>query len=117
MGGSTFQKMGLVSPFKSDSASLGRYEFTKQEADKYYFKVPTLRNIELTYPYFHDGSAATLHDAVQVMGQVQLGRNFTAGENDKIVAFLKTLTGDQPAIVLPVLPPSGDKTPRPQPFN
>ncbi|WP_374569468.1 cytochrome-c peroxidase [Ideonella sp.] len=117
VGGGSFQKMGLVSPFKSSSSSLGRYEVTKQEADKYYFKVPTLRNIELTYPYFHDGSAATLHDAVDVMGQVQLGRRFTADENDKIVAFLKTLTGDQPAIVLPVLPPSGDKTPRPQPFN
>jgi len=117
VGGTSFQKMGVVSPFKSDSASLGRYEVTKQEADKYHFKVPTLRNIELTYPYFHDGSAATLRDAVAVMGQVQLGRSFTADENDKIVAFLKTLTGDQPTIVLPVLPPSVDKTPRPQPFE
>jgi cytochrome c peroxidase len=117
VGGNSFQKMGLVSPFKSNSTALGRYEVTKQEADKYYFKVPTLRNIELTYPYFHDGSAATLHDAVEVMGQVQLGRNFTTDENDKIVAFLKTLTGDQPIIALPLLPPSSDKTPRPQPFN
>jgi cytochrome c peroxidase len=117
VGGNSFQKMGVVSPFKSDSAALGRYEVTKQESDKYFFKVPTLRNIELTYPYFHDGSAATLHDAVAVMGQVQLGRTFSADENDKIVAFLKTLTGDQPRITLPVLPPSVDKTPRPQPFN
>jgi cytochrome c peroxidase len=117
VGGNSFQKMGLVSPYKTDSTSLGRYEVTKQEADKHYFKVPTLRNVELTYPYFHDGSAATLHDAVDVMGKVQLGRSFTDDENGKIVAFLKTLTGDQPNIVLPVLPPSVDKTPRPQPFN
>jgi cytochrome c peroxidase len=109
--------MGLVSPFKSDSTALGRYEVTKQDADKHFFKVPTLRNVELTYPYFHDGSAATLQEAVDVMGKVQLGRSFTADENGQIVAFLKTLTGDQPTIVLPVLPPSGDRTPRPQPFN
>ena len=117
VGGNSFQKMGVVSPFKSESTALGRYEVTKQESDKYLFKVPTLRNIELTYPYFHDGSAATLHDAVAVMGQVQLGRTFSADENDKIVAFLKTLTGDQPNITLPVLPPSVDKTPRPRPFE
>lgn len=117
VGGNSFQKMGLVSPNKTDSASLGRYEVTKQEADKHFFKVPTLRNVELTYPYFHDGSAATLQEAVDVMGKVQLGRSFTGDENDKIVAFLKTLTGDQPTIVLPVLPPSVDKTPRPQPFE
>jgi cytochrome c peroxidase len=117
VGGNSFQKMGVVSPFNSDSPSLGRYEVTKQEADKHHFKVPTLRNVELTYPYFHDGSAATLHEAVEVMGRIQLGRTFTADENGQIVAFLKTLTGDQPAIVLPLLPPSGDKTPRPQPFN
>jgi cytochrome c peroxidase len=117
VGGNSFQKMGLVAPFKSDSTSLGRYEVTKQETDKHFFKVPTLRNVELTYPYFHDGSAATLRDAVDVMGKVQLGRSFSADENGQIVAFLKTLTGDQPNIVLPVLPPSGDKTPRPQPFE
>jgi cytochrome c peroxidase len=117
VGGNSFQKMGLVSPFKSDSTALGRYEVTKQDADKHFFKVPTLRNVELTYPYFHDGSAATLQEAVDVMGKVQLGRSFTADENGQIVAFLKTLTGDQPTIVLPVLPPSGDRTPRPQPFN
>lgn len=117
VGGNSFQKMGLVAPFTSQSKAQGRFEVTGNEADKYYFKVPTLRNIELTYPYFHDGSAATLHEAVEVMGRVQLGRNFSADENDKIVAFLKTLTGDQPAVVLPVLPPSVDQTPRPQPFN
>ena len=60
--------------------------------------MPTLRNVELTYPYFHDGEAATLTQAVDVMGRLQLGRTFTQEENAQIVAFLKTLTGEQPVI-------------------
>jgi cytochrome c peroxidase len=71
----------------------------------------------MTYPYFHDGAAKTLHDAVQTMGKIQLGRQFTEKENAKIVAFLKTLTGDQPQFMMPILPPSTDKTPRPKPFE
>ena len=71
----------------------------------------------LTYPYFHDGEAATLAEAVDVMGRLQLGRTFSPEENGQIVAFLKTLTGEQPVIKLPALPPSSDATPRPQPFN
>jgi cytochrome c peroxidase len=55
--------------------------------------------------------------AVDVMGRLQLGREFTKAENAKIVAFLKTLTGQQPQLILPILPPSTDKTPRPRPFN
>jgi cytochrome c peroxidase len=81
------------------------------------FKVPTLRNVELTYPYFHDGAAPTLPAAVTTMARVQLGKSFTAEENAKIVAFLRTLTGDQPSFVLPKLPPSTDATPRPVPFK
>jgi cytochrome c peroxidase len=79
--------------------------------------VPTLRNVELTYPYFHDGAAATLGEAVEIMGRIQLGKTYTAAENEKIVAFLKTLTGDQPRFELPLLPPSSDRTPRPDPFK
>jgi cytochrome c peroxidase len=79
--------------------------------------VPTLRNVELTYPYFHDGEADTLTEAVELMGRLQLGRVFSDDENEKIVAFLLTLTGDQPSFQLPMLPPSSDQTPRPQPFN
>jgi len=97
LGGTSFQKMGLIEPYK--------------------FKVPTLRNVELTYPYFHDGEAATLSEAVDVMGRLQLGRKFEEGEIDQIVAFLKTLTGEQPSFMLPILPPSTDKTPRPVPFE
>ena len=79
--------------------------------------MPTLRNVELTYPYFHDGAADTLAEAVDTMGRIQLGKKFTAQENADIVAFLKTLTGDQPQIALPILPPSSDATKRPQPFD
>jgi cytochrome c peroxidase len=90
---------------------------TKLEADRFSFKVPTLRNVELTYPYFHDGAANTLAEAVDVMGRVQTGRRFTPEANARIVAFLRTLTGDQPSFLLPMLPPSADGTPRPVPFG
>lgn len=116
-GGNTFQKMGIVEPYKTTSTAEGRVAVTKEEADRFSFKVPTLRNVELTYPYFHDGEAATLAEAVDVMGRIQLGTKFTPEENAKIVAFLKTLTGDQPKFALPILPPSSDKTPQPKPFN
>ncbi|HYG84645.1 MAG TPA: cytochrome-c peroxidase [Azospirillum sp.] len=116
-GGNTFQKMGIVEPYKSTSPAEGRVAVTKEEADRFNFKVPTLRNVELTYPYFHDGEAETLSEAVDVMGRIQLGKKFTPAENAKIVAFLKTLTGDQPSFTMPILPPSSDKTPRPKPFE
>lgn len=116
VGGGTFQKLGVVEPYKTSNPAVGRMGVTGNEADRFYFKVPTLRNVELTYPYFHDGAAATLKDAVDTMGRIQLGKNFTADENAKIVAYLKTLTGTQPSFELPILPPSTDSTPRPQPF-
>ncbi|BFO53524.1 MULTISPECIES: cytochrome-c peroxidase [Comamonadaceae] len=117
LGGGSFQKMGLVEPYRTTNAAQGRAGVTGKDADRFLFKVPTLRNVELTYPYFHDGGADTLAQAVDVMGRLQLGRRFTDGENADIVAFLKTLTGEQPKIVLPILPPSSDKTRRPQPFD
>ena len=117
VGGASFQKMGLVEPYVTDNPAEGRVAVTHKDADRFNFKVPTLRNVELTYPYFHDGAADTLAQAVEVMGRVQLGRRFTDADNAKIVAFLRTLTGDQPSFVLPVLPPSADATPRPNPFR
>jgi cytochrome c peroxidase len=117
VGGSSFQKMGVVQPYKAKSPAEGRSAVTGKEIDRFTFKVPTLRNVELTYPYFHDGAANTLKEAVDIMGRLQLGKTFTAAENAKIVAFLKTLTGDQPQFTLPILPPSADATPRPKPFN
>lgn len=116
-GGNTFQKMGVVEPYTSTSPAEGRVAVTKEEADRFNFKVPTLRNVEMTYPYFHDGEAETLTEAVDVMGRIQLGKKFTDKENAQIVAFLKTLTGDQPDFKLPILPPSSEKTPMPKPFE
>lgn len=116
VGGNSFQKMGLVEPYKGNMPD-GRAAVTGNDADRFNFKVPTLRNVEMTYPYFHDGAANTLTEAVDVMGRLQLGKRFTKDENAKIVAFLKTLTGDQPNFQLPILPPSSDTTPRPQPFG
>ncbi|AOF81885.1 cytochrome c family protein [Methyloversatilis sp. RAC08] len=117
VGGATFQKMGLVEPYKSTSSAEGRSAVTGQDIDRFNFKVPTLRNVELTYPYFHDGAANTLAESVTIMGRLQLGRKFSPDENARIVAFLKTLTGDQPSFTLPILPPSADSTPRPTPFS
>ncbi len=115
VGGNSFQKMGVVEPYKGSAD--GRAAVTGKDADRFNYKVPTLRNIELTYPYFHDGEAKTLSQAVETMGRIQLGRNFSKEENADIVAFLKTLTGDQPSFKLPQLPPSGPDTPSPQPFD
>lgn len=117
VGGGSFQKLGLVEPYKTANKAEGRSGVTGKAEDRNFFKVPTLRNVELTYPYFHDGEIATLKEAVDTMGRVQLGKKFSADENAKIVAFLKTLTGKQPTFALPILPPSNDKTPRPQPFG
>lgn len=116
VGGNSFQKMGLVAEYKTNHPAEGRSAVTGNEIDRFTFKVPTLRNVELTYPYFHDGAAKTLTEAVDIMGRLQLGRVYTKEENEQIVAFLKTLTGDQPQITMPILPVSSDKTPRPDPF-
>jgi cytochrome c peroxidase len=117
LGGDSFQKMGLIEPYKTSNPAEGRSAVTGKDADRFNFKVPTLRNVELTYPYFHDGAANTLAEAVDIMGRLQLGTKYSPEENAKIVAFLKTLTGDQPMILMPILPPSSDNTPRPNPFG
>ncbi len=117
LGGTSFQKMGLVEPYQTDNPAEGIAGLTGVDADRFRFKVPTLRNIELTYPYFHDGEAETLAEAIDVMGRLQLGRQFKEEEVDLLIAFLKSLTGDQPSFSLPILPPSTDTTPRPNPFD
>jgi len=117
VGGNSFQKMGIVEPYKANSPAEGLSAVTGKDADRFKFKVPTLRNVEMTYPYFHDGAARTLSEAVNTMGRIQLGKQFSDTENAQIVAFLKTLTGDQPSFLLPILPPSTDKTPAPKPFE
>ena len=108
VGGNSYQKMGVVKPYVTENPSLGRYGVTARVVDKNVFKVPTLRNIELTAPYFHDGAVWDLGEAVNVMAEIQLGKTLTAQQSSDIVAFLKTLTGERPQIVLPLLPPSPD---------
>ncbi len=117
VGGNSFQKMGVVEPYQAKGNAEGLSAVTGKDADRFKFKVPTLRNVELTYPYFHDGEAESLTEAVDLMGRLQLGRKFSEDETARIVAFLKTLTGDQPSFQLPQLPPSTDATPKPQPFD
>ncbi|MCL1141350.1 cytochrome-c peroxidase [Shewanella gaetbuli] len=117
VGGTMYMKMGLVKPFHTDNPAEGRKAVTGKEADKFVFKVPTLRNIELTYPYFHDGSVWSLAEAANTMADIQLGQKLTETETEQMVEFLKSLTGEQPQIMLPILPPSNENTPRPVPFK
>ena len=90
LGGNSYQKMGKLNPY--ETKDLGRYNVTKKEEDKYVFKVPSLRNVALTAPYFHDGQAKTLEDAVKQMAWLQLNKKLTDEEVQSIVAFLKSLT-------------------------
>jgi cytochrome c peroxidase len=101
IGGNMFQKFGVMADYFSTrpttTADLGRYLVTGALEDKYVFKVPSLRNVALTAPYFHDGSAATLDTAVDVMFHYQLGRTASREDKASIIAFLKTLTGETAA--------------------
>ncbi|MGJ0509565.1 MAG: cytochrome-c peroxidase [Methylocystis sp.] len=108
VGGASYAKFGVVAnpgPEYLPAEDAGRYAVTKANADRYVFKVPSLRNVELTAPYFHTGSTFDLKKAVSVMADAQLGAKLSDDETTKIAAFLKTLTGKQPEIVLPILPP------------
>jgi len=91
----------------------GRFQVTRTASDEYVFKSPSLRNIELTAPYFHSGKVWDLAQAVAIMGSAQLGATLNSSETAAIVAFLKTLTGEQPKIEYPVLPPNTSSTPLP----
>lgn len=115
VGGAMYQKLGLVKAWP-DVKDLGRYEHTKQEQDKGFFKVPSLRNITETGPYLHDGSVTSLGQMVKMMAEHQLGKTITDEECGQIVAFLKALKGDLPTdyIKEPALPPNGPNTPGPQ---
>lgn len=91
LGGNSYRKVGQVNPYENQK-DLGRYNVTKNEADKYFFKVPSLRNVALTAPYFHDGQVKTLEEAVKKMAFLQLGVQLEDEKVNKIVAFLKTLS-------------------------
>ena len=99
LGGMSFEKLGTSQDYFAKRGSTvtevdnGRFNVTHNEADRHVFKVPNLRNVEVTPPYFHDGSAATLEEAVRTMASVQLGKELSQSEVSDMVAFLKTLTG------------------------
>jgi cytochrome c peroxidase len=109
LGGNSFQKLGSVEAWPNQGDQ-GRFEVTKSAADKMMFKVPTLRNVGMTGPYFHDGSAKTLDEAVSMMGKHQLGIDMTPEEVRSVVTWLNSLTGTLPPAGLisePTLPPAG----------
>ena len=114
VGGHIFNKFGLVKPWPGNK-DLGRYNVTQNEADKFFFKVPSLRNVEKTGPYFHNGSIDNLEKVVSMMAKHQLGKKISSREVTSVVAFLKALTGEIPKdyIKKPELPPSGPETPKP----
>lgn len=105
LGGTQFMKFGVVKDYWVETGSrkpdVGRAAFTKNDADKYFFRVPMLRNVAMTAPYFHDGSVDTLDRAVRVMGALQLGRALDDAMAASIVAFLESLTGPVPAHYAP----------------
>ncbi len=108
IGGGSLQKFN----YGSDE---GRFNITGNENDRKVFRVPSLRNVERTYPYFHDGSVWNLDQAVKIMGRKQLGTELSDEETGLIVKFLRSLTATRLTIKLPVLPPSSATTPRPDP--
>jgi cytochrome c peroxidase len=102
VGGNMYQRFGVMADYFEHrstvtDADMGRFAVTGDENDKHVFKVPSLRNVALTAPYFHDASASTLNQAVDVMFRYQLGRVAPAEDKEEIVQFLGTLTGDQPS--------------------
>jgi cytochrome c peroxidase len=110
VGGNSFRKFGVVEDYWRATGSKlvdkGRYAVTHDAADMYVFKVPTLRNVAMIPPYFHDGSVATLPQAVRVMARVQLGKRLSGEQTRAIVSFLDSLTGTLPAdfVASPALP-------------
>jgi cytochrome c peroxidase len=113
VGGAMYQKLGLVKPVPGLKDE-GRSKISKSETDKFFFKVPSLRNIEKTAPYLHDGSKKTLEETISFMGEYQLGKTLKKDEVDSIATFLKTLTGELPKDTSEPKPlPAGKDTPKP----
>ena len=119
LGGTSYQRFGAV---RNPGAELlppedrGRFNVTGNPNDEFAFKVPVLRNVELTAPYFHTGKVWDLDASVAVMGEAQLGKEFTESELAQITTFLGSLTGDQPDVDYPVLPVHTADTPQPDPW-
>lgn len=118
LGGQTYARLGIMEEYP-DLTDVGRFEVTGLEADRYSFKVPSLRNIAETGPYLHDGSVESLSEMVRIMARYQLGRDLTDAQVADIVAFLGALTGQVPTdyIAIPTLPPNGPDTPGPYEYE
>ncbi|UCC48263.1 MAG: cytochrome-c peroxidase [Gemmatimonadota bacterium] len=115
-GGAGYFPFGVVEKPGADILprdDKGRFAVTQTASDEYVFKAPSLRNVVLTPPYFHSGKVWNLDQAVGIMGSAQLGQRLSAEETEAIAAFLGTLTGEQPIVAYPVLPPHTDGTPLP----
>jgi cytochrome c peroxidase len=116
LGGGAIEKFGLVKDYwtatGSDKVDVGRFEVTRDETDRYKFRVPMLRNIAKTAPYFHDGSVAKLDEAVQIMADVQLGQRLSDQDAAAIVSFLESLTGEVPKHFSPPTARAGGRTSR-----
>jgi cytochrome c peroxidase len=115
VGGAMYQKLGVIKPYP-DESDLGRFQVTKNQGDKMVFKVPSLRNIEKTGPYFHNGKVGTLTEAVARMAEYEVGKKLTDARIQSIITWLKSLTGVLPVdyIKPPKLPASSPKTPKPE---
>lgn len=119
VGGQDYFPFGLIERPDGDilpEGDTGRYAFTETAEDEYVFRAAPLRNIALTAPYFHSGVVWELREAVQIMSTSQLGVDLNDNQVDDIVAFLGTLTGEQPQITHPILPVRSDSTPKPAPM-
>jgi cytochrome c peroxidase len=113
VGGMMYQKLGLVKPWP-ELKDNGRSDVTKNDGEKFFFKVPSLRNITETAPYLHDGSVKTLDEMVKKMAEYQLGKQLSDEETASIITFLKALKGEIPTdyVKAPKLPESGPNTPK-----
>jgi cytochrome c peroxidase len=103
LGGTMYHKFGLFSSYaellKTKAIDNGKFDVTKEEADRFFFKVPILRNIEKTGPYFHDGSVSSLEEATKIMGKLQLDKDLSDEQVKDLVVFMNALTGEVPADV------------------
>jgi cytochrome c peroxidase len=116
VGGDGYFAFGLVEKPSDEvrpPGDTGRFKVTHAVGDEYQFRAPSLRNVAITQPYFHSGKVWKLSEAVKLMDVAQLGAKLTDDEVAKTAAFLRTLTGVQPKLALPVLPPGTDATPQP----
>lgn len=117
LGGEGYYPFGVVEKPGSDilpPGDKGRFQVTKTAADDYVFRAAPLRNVAITEPYFHSGMVWDLEQAVGIMGTAQLGEDLKDDEVKAIAAFLRTLTGEQPRVEYPILPPNAPDTPKPE---